>query len=40
MNGTRSRDKRLVSMITKALSNLAATDQYVNDSIKVGIEIR
>ena len=35
INGTRRGDKHLMSMIANGLSNLAAADQYVNDSIKV-----
>ena len=35
INGTRGAEKRFISMITNSLSNLAATDQYVNESIKV-----
>ena len=35
VNGTRGQDKRLMSMITNAFTNLVATDQYVNETIKV-----
>ena len=35
VNGTRGQDKRLMSMIANAFTNLVATDQYVNETIKV-----